>query len=194
MLGPLPNAAGPAMKPLLVLIAASLLAACASGPVVHTDRDPQAAFDRYRGYAWRQEPPIANPLLQQRVVAAVDSELAGRGWRKVPESSADVVLVGNVSARNEQSIDAFYDGPVWLDWGWRGSLGPGPGLRHVEVRNYRVGTLVLDMFDVQTKRAIWRATAEGTVPGTEARMTTDALDAVHAMFRDFPGGTASDSR
>jgi hypothetical protein len=171
---------------LLFLLAACLLAGCASGPVVHTDQDATAALDRYRAYAWRQEPPIAKPLLKQRVVAAVDAELAGKGWRRVPEAEADVVLVGNVSVRDEQSIDAFYDGPDWTGWGWRGAVGPGPGLGHVEVRTYRIGTLVLDMFDVGTRQAVWRATAEGSVPATEARMNRDALAAVAAMFRDFP--------
>ena len=76
------------MKHLLLLLAACLLAGCACGPVVHTDHDASAAFDRYRAYAWRQEPPIANPLLKQRVVAAVDAQLANRGWRRVPESEA----------------------------------------------------------------------------------------------------------
>lgn len=174
------------MKQLLLLLAACLLAGCASGPVVRTDHDAAAAFDRYRTYAWRQEPPIANPLLKQRVVAAVDAQLAGKGWRRVPEADADVLLAGHVSVRDEQSIAAFYDGPDWAGWGWRGAVGPGPGLAHVEVRTYRIGTLVLDMFDAATRRAVWRATAEGSVPSTEARMNRDALAAVAAMFRDFP--------
>lgn len=178
------------MKRFLLLLAASLLAACASGPQVYTDHDPAATFDRYRTYAWRQPPPISNPLLKQRVVEAVDAQLASRGWRLVPEADADVVLVSNVSAHEEQTIDAFYDGPDWIGWGWREGIGVGGGMRHVEVRNYRIGTLVLDMFDVATRRAVWRATAEGTVPGSEAQMTRHALAAVEAMFRDFPPGAA----
>lgn len=174
------------MKSIPVLLAACLLAACASGPVVQTDHDPAADFSGYRAYAWRQPPPIANPLLKQRVVAAIDAELLGRGWQQVLEPDADVVLVGNVSAHEEQTLDAFYDGPGWDDWSWRGSGKAGDGLRQVHLHNYKVGTLVLDMFDVDTKRAVWRATAEGTVPDSPAQIDRDAMAAVRGMFRDFP--------
>jgi hypothetical protein len=180
------------MNRILFLLVSCLVAGCSSGPVVQTDHDPEAAFGSYDSYAWRQPPPITNPLLKQRIVAAIDAELDRKGWRQVPEQDADVVLVGNVSARDEQTIDAFYDGPDWNGWGWRGGTNAGRDLRHVQVRTYKVGTLVLDMFDAQTKRAVWRATAEGTVPASQERINEDAMAAVHGMFADFPpsAGTA----
>jgi hypothetical protein len=173
------------MKSFPFVLAAALLAGCSSGPVVQTDRDPLVDLARYQGYAWKQQPPIGNPLLKQRVVDAIEAELAREGWRQVPEAAADVLLVGNVSARNEQTISAFYDGPDWNDWGWRGEVGP-KGPRHLDVRTYTVGTLVLDMFDARTRRAVWRATAEGTVPASQERINEDAMAAVHGMFVDFP--------
>jgi hypothetical protein len=182
------------MRPILpLLLMTSLLAACASGPVVHTERDPSAAFGSYHAYAWRQEPPISNPMLRQRIVDAIDGELAGKGWQRVPEPQADVVLVGNVSARDEQTVDAFYEGTDWSGWGWSRQMYP-LGLRHVEVRTYKIGTLVLDMFDARTRRAVWRAEAEGTVPSSPLRRDEAAMKAVHAMFADFPPPGATTSR
>jgi hypothetical protein len=180
------TAAGKPMKTMPLLLAACLAAGCASGPLVQTDRDPAVSFSAYRTFAWKQQPPIRNPLLKQRVVAAVEGQLLGKGWRIVAETDADVVLVGNVSAREEQSIEAFYDDSAWRDWGWRGYADASGGLRRIELRNYQVGTLVLDMFDARTKQAIWRATAEGTVPTSEARREKDAMSAVTRMFEDFP--------
>jgi hypothetical protein len=183
------------MKTISCLLAACLASACASGPVVQTDHDPAADFGRLHSYAWKQAPPISNPLLKQRVVAAIDAELAGKGWRQAPEAEADVLLVGNVSARDEQTIDAFYDGPDWSGWGWnRIAGGTGPGLRRVEVHNFKVGTLVLDMFDAQSRRAVWRATAEGTVPQSQARIDRDAMAAVRTMFAGFPPTPAPATR
>jgi hypothetical protein len=172
------------MRVLTFLLVAVLSAGCASGPVVRTDRDPAVELTRYQAYAWKQPPPISNPLLKQRVVDAIDAELARKGWRQVQEPAAQVLLVANVSAREEQTIAAFYDGPDWNDWGWRGPWPRGP--RHVEVSTYTVGTLVLDMFDANTRRAVWRATAEGTVPSSQARIDADAMAAVRGMFADFP--------
>jgi hypothetical protein len=171
---------------LALALAACLLAGCATDPVVHTDRDPAAAFGGYRSFAWKQEPPISNPLLKQRVVAAIDAELDARGWRRVPEEQADVVLVGNVSARDETSIDAFYDGADWHGWGWRGDILASGLPRRIELRSFKVGTLVIDMFDAGSKRAVWRATAEGTVAASDARREQDAMAAVRKMFAGFP--------
>lgn len=162
-----------------------LLAGCASGPTVHTDYDPAATFAQYRTYAWRQEPPVSNPLVRQRIVAAIDAQLQAKGWSRGPETTADVALVGNVATREEQTLDTFYDGPDWGGWGWRGVSGYG-GYRTTHVYTYTVGTLVLDMFDTRTKQAVWRATAEGTVPSTPAKVNAAVQTAVDRMFAKFP--------
>jgi hypothetical protein len=182
------------MKTISCVLLACLASACASGPLVQTDHDPAVAFDRLHSYAWKQPPPISNPLLRQRVVAAIDAELAGKGWRQAPETEADVLLVGNVSARDEQTIEAFYDGPDWSGWGWNRVTGAGPGPRRVEVHSYKVGTLVLDMFDAHSRRAVWRAIAEGTVPESQARIDRDAMAAVRGMFAEFPPTPVSAAR
>jgi hypothetical protein len=187
----------PDMKILFLLLAACLLAGCASEPLVQTDRDPGADFSRFHTFAWKQPPPISNPLLKQRVVAAIEAQLQGKGWRLAPEADADIVLVGNVSSVQQQSIDAFYDGGYWQGWDWHGYgygygyRGPVGGTRHVEVRTYTIGSLVLDVFDPRTRRAIWRATAEGLVPAREADRQRDALLAVEKMLADFPAAQAT---
>lgn len=171
------------MKPLPILLAACLAAGCATGPVVEVEDDPSIDFRRYHSFAWKQEPPIGNPMLRQRVVAAVDAELAAVGWRRVPEADADVVLVGNVSSREDTSLSYFYAEDDWNGWNWSGQ---GRRLNRVEQHTLQVGTLVLDMFDGHTRRAVWRGIAHGMVPESEARRTRDAMAAVRGMFSGFP--------
>lgn len=169
-----------------VACAALLLAGCMSMPVVQTDFDSATDFSAYRSYAWRQEPPITNPLMKQRLVAAIDSALSARGWQRVDESEADVALVANVATHEEQTLETFYEDPGWNDWTWRhGSMSARPYA--TRVYRYTVGTLVLDMFDTRSRRAVWRATAEGTVPSTPARTRAAIDDAVQRMFARFPG-------
>lgn len=176
------------MKRLMPLVLVPLLlAACASTPNVHTDHDPAATFASYRSYAWRQQPDVSNPLVRQRLVAAIDAQLRTKGWSLVPEAQADIALVGNVASRQEQTIDTFYEGPGWGDWGWRGVTTHG-GYRTTHVYNYTVGTLVLDMFDTKTKQAVWRATAEGTVPASPEKVNAAVQAAVDKMFAEFPPG------
>ena len=167
-----------------VFIAACLLVGCTSGPQVQTDHDPAADFRPYSSYAWTQQPQITNPLLKQRIVAAIDAELQARGWRSVAEAEADVVLVGTVAVHEDVVVNYYYDSNAWVGSEWRS--GGTTGVHRMEPRAYKVGTLVLDMFDASSRRAVWRATAEGTVPASEAQQGRDALVAVQRMFADFP--------
>jgi len=176
------------MKPVLALFLASLLAGCASDPMVQTDRDPAVDFRQYHSFAWKQEPPISNPLLKQRIVSAVNAELTGKGWQQVPEAQADLVLVGNVATHEDVALNYYYEGNAWAGWDLR--AGGTTGMHRMEQRSYRIGTLIVDVFDAASRRAVWRATAEGTVPQTEEHQSRDALVAVHGMFRDFPAAPA----
>lgn len=170
----------------IFLLSVALLSGCVTRPLVRTDHDPTVDFSRYRSYAWQQEPAIANPLVKQRLIAAIDAALEGKGWTRVAEGDADVVLVGNVATRERQTIETFYGGSRWNDWGWqRDWTGPGvyPDTR---ITTYTVGSFVLDIFDGASKRAVWRGYAEGTVPASPEKVTKAVHSAVDRMFADFP--------
>jgi hypothetical protein len=174
----------PVLGTVLALLA---LAGCASLPDITTDHDPAADFSRYQTYSWRERPDEASPLMRPRIVAAIDQQLAARGWRQVPDGG-DVALAAHVATRTEQSLDTFYDGPFWGGWGWHGGWGFGAGYSRARTRTYTVGTLVVDMFDARTRQAIWRGTAEGTVPKTPAKSVEHLDYAVRKMFETFPPG------
>lgn len=171
-------------KRLACALSMLLLPGCAAGPAIHVQRDPSVDFGRYRTYAWTQEPPTRNPVLRQNLVAAIDDALAAKGWKPAPDDIADVLLVGNVSSREEATIDYFYEDGGWDGWAWHGhGL---RGMQRVGLRVMQVGTLVLDAFDAATRRAVWRGLAQGYVPDSEAGRRRDALVAVHRMLREFP--------
>ncbi|WP_257385154.1 DUF4136 domain-containing protein [Tahibacter caeni] len=161
-----------------------MLAGCVSAPAIHVQQDDTVDFSVYRTYAWKQLPPISNPMLRQRVVSAVDAEFAAKGWRSAPDAQADVLLVGNVSSREDASLNYFYQDAGWDGWNWHGHASG--GIQRIELRVLRIGTLVLDVFDARTQRAIWRGLAQGYVPDSEARQDREAIEAVRRMFREFP--------
>ena len=172
------------------------LAACATTPVVYTDFDPGAQFGNYRTYSWSEEKlPQAAPLMQQRIVNAIDAQLSAKGWSRVA-SGGDVVVATSLANRQEYEIDTYYD-PFWGGgwgcggWGWGHGYGwgVGGGWHDSRVRAYTVGTLAVDMYDARTNRAIWRGTAEGTVRRDPARQIADIQDAVTRMFLAFPPGS-----
>jgi hypothetical protein len=75
-------------------------------------------------------------------------------------------------------------------WGYYGWGGMGMASSTTRVTTYTVGTLVLDMFDTKTKRAIWRGTASGTVSEKPEQNTANIEAALNKMFTNFPPGSA----
>ena len=57
------------------------------------------------------------------------------------------------------------------------------------VRTYDVGTLVIDMFQVSTKQAIWRGTAEKTISDKPEKNSEAVRIGIENMFRYFPPAT-----
>lgn len=171
----------------LGMLLAAALAGCATTPTVTTDHDPAAQFGNYHSYAWLKKPEASSPLIQQRIVSAVDAKLQAKGWRQTDEASADVALVANVATTQKQSIDTFYNGPAWGGWGWGGM---GMGSASTTVRTYDVGTLVVDMFDTKTKQAVWRGSASATVPSSVEKGNALVQSGIDKMFATFPPGSA----
>ena len=175
-----------------IAIFALLLSACASVPKVQADHDPAVNFSQYQTYSWREKPNVGTALAMQRIVSRIDEQLQAKGWRLVAEGDADVAVAAHVASHQEHQLDSFYDGAMWSGWGWYGpwAWAPTMGYQRTRVTSYTVGTLVVDMFDTRTKRAIWSATAEGTVPDSARKINADIDAAVTRMFVDFPPGSA----
>jgi hypothetical protein len=168
-----------------------VLSGCASVPMVQTEHDPAVDFSRYSTYAWRETPSGGTALAMQRIVTRIDEQLQSRGWRLVPADDADIAVAAHIATHEEHQLDTFYDGPMWNGWGWYGPWAWGPPMAYQRnrVTSYTVGTLVVDMFDARTKRAVWSGTAEDTIPGTPAKINADIDAAVTKMFAGFPPGT-----
>ncbi len=186
------------MKRILsILCAAALLAGCATTPAVFTDFDPGVNFGQYQTYRWTQRPEGFSPLQTQRVVAAVDAKLRERGWTQ--STNAQVTLAGTIVTERRMRVDTWNNGPMWGGWGgWGGGCCWGPGWgawgsfnTTTTVRDYTYGTLVLDMFDAQTQRPLWRGIAMGTVPDSPIAQTNAMQLSVDRMFAQFPPTAAA---
>ena len=179
------------MKALIPLALTALLAGCASTPDVTVDHDPAADFSRYHTYYWAQELQINNPLAKQRILAGIDARMAARGFTR-QEGSGDIAIVGNVATSERQTLDTMYTGTGMGGWGWGPGWGyGGVGSSTTRVNTYTVGTLVLDMFDTSTKKAVWRGVASGTVPDSPQRTEAAVNSALDKMFASFPPGAAA---
>ena len=169
-------------------VAASLtamLAAC-STPTVKTDFAPSAQFATYGTYTWIDKPTGGSPLMQQRLVDGVDAKLQAKGWRPAPDG--DVRIAAHVTTQERQDYTTYYNNVGYRGWGWGGF---GPGMATTTSYTYEVGTLIIDMFDARSKRAIWRGTASETLPDNSDKLPQLLQTSLDKMFADFPPGSSA---
>jgi hypothetical protein len=163
-----------------LLVPAVLGAAVLAFAAVHTDYDHQADFGRYHTYSWIGV-RAGDQLWQDRIMSAVDSQLAAKGWQRVPSGGeAAVSAFGKTTERD--TLQTFYDG--FPGWGWRGWGGMGTAT--TETIPETVGTLNVDIFDAASHHLIWRGTASDTLSGKPEKNEKKLDHSVADMFDHFP--------
>ena len=161
---------------LSLVLASALLA-----QQVKTDYDHSANFGQYKTYSW-EKVQTKDPLVVDRIKSAVNSALSAKGWTEVP-SGGDVEVFAIETTQNQQTLDTFYNG---FGGGRRWGFGGGFGNATTTVETYKVGTLVVDLFDAKTEKLIWRSSSSDTL-SDKADQNTKKLDkGVKKMFQHFP--------
>ena len=160
-------------------VAIMLLLATASIADVKTDYDRGVDFNQYKTYSW-EKVQTADPLWVDRIKEAVDSQLAAKGWRRV-ESGGQASLIGIEMTRNQQSVNTFYDG-----FGGGRRWGGGFGNATTTVDTYKIGSLVVDVFDANTHKLIWRGSSSDTLSDKSDKNIKTLEKDVQKMFEHFP--------
>ncbi|NBD08684.1 MULTISPECIES: DUF4136 domain-containing protein [Corallococcus] len=169
------------------------LASCA-GVDVGTNYDPAAVqrIDSFRTYSWLSQPQhsqdtrVNNDITDAQVKGAVDRDLQSRGYKRVDESDNPDFLIGWQGAITQQlsadTVDSYYGYP-W-DPFWGSFYGP----TQTYVRQYDVGTLIVDVVDAKAKTLVWRGTAQAdlgaspSIQGTNNKLN----EGVQKMMERFP--------
>ena len=175
--------------PRLVLALAGmiLLTAAVAAQQVKTDYDRGANFGGYKTYSWAQV-KTKDALDVDRIKAAVNAALAGKSWTQV-ESGGDVSIVAMEITRDQQTLNTFYDG-FGGGWGWRRFGGGGFGEATTTTETYKVGTVVVDLFDSKTKQLIWRGVSSDTLSNNSDKNIKNLDKGVEKMFKKFPPGSS----
>jgi hypothetical protein len=122
---------------------------------VHTDSDPTAAFGNYRTFAWKSaaitspDPTLNNPIVQHKIEAEIEKQLAARGLTKATGGQPDIYISFRLGTGFEREV---IDYPVGWRWG---------GWRREVIFNDR-GTLVIDVADAARRQMVWRAVCVDT--------------------------------
>jgi hypothetical protein len=165
----------------------ALFAGNASAQQVKTDYDRSANFAQYKTYSW-EHVKTQDPLDVDRIKSAVNAALATKGWTQV-DSGGDVSIVAVEMTREQQTLNTFYNG-FGGGWGWRRFGGGGLGDATTTTETYKVGTVIVDLFDTKTKQLIWRGAESDTLSNNSDRNIKNLDKGVGKMFKNFPPGSS----
>jgi len=170
------------MKQKSILCAAlAATAALVLAADLKTDYDKSTDFSRYHTYSWIKAQG-SDELWSDRIKKDIDNELSAKGWSMIP-SGGDASVSALGFTKNQQTLETFYNG-FGGGWGWRGF--GGPGLATTTVENTPVGTLMVDIFDSQNKKLIWRGTDSKALSDKPEHNEKKLEDTVQSMFKHFP--------
>jgi hypothetical protein len=163
-----------------------LFASASIAQQVKTDYDRSANFSHYKTYSW-EKVQTQDQLWVDRIKEAVNTTLAAKGLTPM-ESGGDMAIVAIEMTKNQQTLNTFYDG-FGGGWGWRRGGFGGFGDATTTVDNYKVGTLVVDLFAANTKTLLWRGSASDTLSDKSDKNIKNLDKGVQKMFDHFPPDT-----
>jgi hypothetical protein len=158
---------------ILIAVLAQLLALTTFAQKILIDSDKSANFSKFKTYAWKAGTPAPNPLMNDRIIAAIDMQMAAKGLLKVDvEKMPDLIVVYHAAVQYETQLTTM---------GWYYG---GMGTTYVD--KIPVGTLLVEMGDPSTKKMVWRGTGSDTVSEKPEKIEKKINQVVEKMFKKFP--------
>ena len=187
------------IKALIVASVLTLLSACKISPPITVDYDINYDYSNLRSYAWAipKDASKVTTLDNRRQIIAIETNLNRKGFNKIEDSSqADFLLRTHTITDKKTNIDSFYS--IWgyhpysyhHFYGW-------PHHATTVIREYEVGTLVLDIVDPIKKEVIWRGSVSRKLGiyqnRTHEERESIALTNATFLLESFPPGGANQS-
>jgi hypothetical protein len=157
---------------------------------VSYDYEKSANFATFKTYAHKDGTKVGQQLIDDRIIAAIDTELAAKGLTK-SESNPDVFVVYHVAFDKQKDISTYssgYGGGYGpYGWGWGGGGWAG-GTTTTQVRDILIGTLVIDLADAKKGQLAWRGMGvkEVNTQAKPEKRDKSINNAVKKIFKNYP--------
>jgi len=164
-----------------IMLAALLLTAAAAvnAQSVNTNYMPGTDFSKHYSYKWvaLDGSKQVDQILEQQIRAAVDKQLAGKGFTKKDADPVDLYVGYQVAMDQEKELNA------WGAPGWRFN-----GMASVTTSTVDVGSLAIDFYDPAKKELVWRGAATETVSksGSPDKKQERLDKAMTKLLKKFP--------
>lgn len=167
-------------KMLLLVVAAALLSACASGPTIVSNTNPGTDFRAFETYNFIQplgtdrSGGVRTPL-STRLIASMEGEMNARGLTM--SDSPDLLIDFAVSSRDRVDVRSTPTNTVHRSH-WNRSFSTWPTYS-TTVRQYTEGSLIIDLIDPNSNRLVAEGAATSRISNTD--FTQQQIDDVVAQ-------------
>lgn len=162
------------------MAAAVLLAAAglAGAQDVSVNYDKTYDFSKLRTFAVQVGEAGQDPFLEKHFVNSVTEALKAKGWTPAEAATADATVMLHGKSETRKQLNAYGTG----GWRWGGGMGS------AQLTDYKVGTIVVDIFETKSKSLLYRGTAGDEMSDKSEKNEKKIDKAVSKMLKDFPPG------
>ncbi len=163
---------------------------------VHVDYDRAASYGSYKTFDWYEASKRAkaqargsdNPIMDRRVRAAVERELAAKGYRMETQGETDFLVTYYPIYRERRTHVRTTVGVGFGGWYRPWGYGVGTRFSTGETHHYKEGTIALEIVDAKSNQLVWQGVAEGALSGLDNPEEAEAQigRAVKDMLDRFP--------
>jgi hypothetical protein len=149
---------------------------------INFDFDRSANFRGFRTYAWIPGASVPDALNNDRIVNALNVQLAFKGLMKVDrQAGPDLYVAYHAAFDRDLEITGFSSG-------WGGYRFPGSRSGMARTNEIVTGTLIVDLVDAHTRTIVWRGTATKEI---DANAKPEQRDkninrAAQKLFKNYP--------
>jgi hypothetical protein len=173
-------------NPLTVVILLLLASTGCSLMEVQHHYQPDTPFSTYHNFHWIQDMKEAPPAevdedLDQLIRGKISKALADKGFNESLTEKADFLINYQLITQERVAINPREAKGARLDYRYPESL-------NVDAYSYRVGSLILDVVDPQSREVVWQGNVHGFVDvHTDPKKQEKRLDkAVRMLLSKFP--------
>jgi hypothetical protein len=129
-------------------------------------------FSKYQTYVWVEGTHVSDEITHQRIISAIENQLAMKGIRKV-ESEPDMQVDYHASVREEIDTYAVHPQPSW-------------DVYDVRVHRYEIGTIIVDLQDSESRQLLWRGIVSRTVSSRPEKDRGRINKGIEKLFKKYP--------
>ncbi|RPI19444.1 MAG: DUF4136 domain-containing protein [Acidobacteria bacterium] len=153
---------------------------------------PGTDFSKYKTYKWVEVEGAVkpSPLVNDQIIQAVDSQLTAKGLTRTEDDKPSLLVCYQVAINEERQWNATSFGGYggYGAYGGYGGWGGMGGSTTATSSTIKIGTLVLDMYDVEGKKHVWRGDATKTLnPSKNPQKNQERLQkGIAKLLKNYP--------